>query len=237
MGPHRHWDAHDEVIGSSARCPELTGCDVSTTQLSHRRSKLRDVGRDVGRKQKRGARPRVCLMVGGVDGARTRDPRRDRPVPAKSSERPRTRVAYKSKTYGSMLFASVRWNSTVPAYRFTPWFTPHYAPSPAAGRPSWAALGCVWTPCPPSTRERGSSQPTAWIANLDRRTPVGMGGTSVSSTTVVAPVGPMSRSYLLPTASEVLSNRRQSSSASASSSTAQMICLPPRRSAARTSMR
>jgi hypothetical protein len=41
---------------------------------------VRNVGRDVGRKQKRGARPRVCLIVGGADGTRTRDPRRDRPV-------------------------------------------------------------------------------------------------------------------------------------------------------------
>ena len=28
------------------------------------------------------AKARVCLMVGGMDGARTRDPRRDRPVSA-----------------------------------------------------------------------------------------------------------------------------------------------------------
>lgn len=56
----------------------------------------------------------------------TCDPWRDRPVSAKSSERPRTRVAYKSKAYGSMLFACVRWNSTVPAYRFT--LTTHLRP-------------------------------------------------------------------------------------------------------------
>lgn len=54
----------------------------------------------------------------------TCDPWRDRPVSAKGSERRRTRLPYKSKTYGSMLFASVRWNSTLPACRFTPWFTP-----------------------------------------------------------------------------------------------------------------
>ena len=38
-----------------------------------------NVGRNVGRNEARGASPRVCLMVGGVDGTRTRDPRRDRP--------------------------------------------------------------------------------------------------------------------------------------------------------------
>ena len=59
---------------------EFTDCALPPTQLAHRRSKLRNVGRDVGRKQKRGARPRVCFCVGGVDGTRTRDPRRDRPV-------------------------------------------------------------------------------------------------------------------------------------------------------------
>ena len=64
----------------SSELPRFPGCDVSTTPLTHRRSDLRNVGTDVGRKQKRGARPRVCLIVGGVDGTRTRDPRRDRPV-------------------------------------------------------------------------------------------------------------------------------------------------------------
>ena len=125
-----------------------------------------------------GARSRPGAVSSIADGILAHYPRRDRPVSAKSSERPRTRVPYKSKTYGSMLFASVRWNSTVPAYRFTPWFTPHDAPSPAAGRPSWAAPGCVLTPRPPSRRERGSSQPTAWIANLERRTPVGSHGSA-----------------------------------------------------------
>ena len=39
-----------------------------------------NVGRNVGRNETRAAKARVCLMVGGVDGTRTRDPRRDRPV-------------------------------------------------------------------------------------------------------------------------------------------------------------
>ena len=38
-----------------------------------------NVGRNVGRNETRAARARVCLMIGGVDGTRTRDPRRDRP--------------------------------------------------------------------------------------------------------------------------------------------------------------
>lgn len=64
----------------------------------------------------------------------TCDPWRDRPVSAKSSERPRTRFPYKSKTYGSMLFASVRRNSTPPACRFTPWFTPRVPPAASPQR-------------------------------------------------------------------------------------------------------
>lgn len=58
--------------------PRFTGSDVSTIQLTHRRSELRTVGRDVGRNQKRGARPRVCLDVGGVDVNRTGVPGRSK---------------------------------------------------------------------------------------------------------------------------------------------------------------
>ena len=60
------------------RAPWLTR-HVSATK-NELPSERWNVGRNVGRNETRAAKARVCLMVGGVDGARTRDPRRDRPV-------------------------------------------------------------------------------------------------------------------------------------------------------------
>ncbi len=73
--------------------PMESACSNCSTPMTARGSSWRLLGSQdsgpeqlpvlyfvVDRNETRGARPRVCLYVGGVDGTRTRDPRRDRPV-------------------------------------------------------------------------------------------------------------------------------------------------------------
>ena len=113
----------------------------------------------------------------------------------------------------------------------------------AAGRFRFA-LGSLMAHCRRTSDRKNTwsswgrvRHPTAWIAALERSTPAGIGGTSASKMTVVAPSEPIPSSYRLPGDSEVLRRRRHSKSANASSSTAHTTCLPPSRSAARTSIR
>ena len=63
-----------------ARSCSLPNRSAHNVLFSAATSRFTDEYRNGGRNETRGARPRVCLMIGGVDGTRTRDPRRDRPV-------------------------------------------------------------------------------------------------------------------------------------------------------------